>query len=93
MTTPTLAAKAAAAGRKLRQAIEEDTICIDRQRWERVRRAAEASFVVYDWDNDELRGEAESAWVALESDDLSPHQLNSTAPRGHCHKWQEGKTQ
>ena len=92
---PTAAARAAQETRwkKVQQRIETETICIDRGRWERVRRAAEASFVVYDWDNDELRGEAESAWCALESDDLSTQSvrhLPGSARQGQVRDVAEG---
>lgn len=47
-------------------------VVVDRERFERVRRAASACSVVYWFDNDEARGEAESAWVALQRGDTNP---------------------
>jgi hypothetical protein len=49
----------------------QEYVVIKRDRWERVRRAADACFVVYIPENDQARGEAEAAWCALDPDDLT----------------------
>lgn len=57
-------------------------VTVDRERVERLRRAARAAGVVYWFENDDERGEAESAWCALQPADLDPIAVPGAAGQG-----------